>query len=71
MSGMEFERWEATMSIHFISPASVEFTGRVAEWRRRTRSRNELMNLGDHVLRDLPFSNAQIRTEASKWFWQS
>ena len=49
---------------------SHNFAGRFVEWRRRSRSRNELMNLSDHVLRDLPFTKADIRAEVNKWFWQ-
>ncbi len=41
------------MSIHFISPASVEFTRRVAEWRRQPWTRNEIMELSERQLADL------------------
>ena len=58
------------MSIHSSNSTSRNFAGRIAEWRRRSRSRSELMNLGDHVLRDLPFTKADLRAEADKWFWQ-
>jgi uncharacterized protein YjiS (DUF1127 family) len=39
------------------------------EWRRRLRSRSELMNLGDGSLRDIGLSRGEAKTEASKPFW--
>ena len=39
------------------------------EWRRRIRSRNELMNLGDGSLRDIGLNRGDAKGEASKPFW--
>lgn len=41
----------------------------VLEWRRRARSRAELLTAGDRVLRDMGVSHASACFEASKPFW--
>ncbi len=41
------------MSIHFISPASVEFTRHVVEWRRQPWTRNKMMELSERQLAEL------------------
>lgn len=42
---------------------------RLYEWRRRVRSRGELMNLSDAELRDIGLSRSEAEVEASKVFW--
>lgn len=42
-----------------------------AEWRRRARSRSELMNLSDTDLRDIGVSRCSREIEASKPFWMA
>lgn len=42
-----------------------------AEWRRRARSRNELINLSDADLRDIGLSRCSTEIEASKPFWMA
>jgi uncharacterized protein YjiS (DUF1127 family) len=46
-----------------------EVTRHVAEWRIRARSRNELINLSDRILRDIGVSRSDTEFEASKPFW--
>ncbi len=41
------------MCIHFISPASVEFTRQIAEWRRQPWPRNEVAELSACLMADL------------------
>jgi uncharacterized protein YjiS (DUF1127 family) len=43
----------------------------LAEWRRRARSRSELMNLSDADLRDIGLSRCSTDIEASKPFWMA
>jgi len=43
---------------------------RVAEWRRRARSRGDLMALGDRELSDLHLTRCDALYEASKPFWK-
>ncbi|MFZ2075589.1 MAG: DUF1127 domain-containing protein [Xanthobacteraceae bacterium] len=43
----------------------------LAEWRVRARSRNELMNLNDRLLRDIGVSPYEAVSEASKPFWMA
>ena len=41
----------------------------LAEWRRRARSRNELMGLSDRDLQDIGVARCSADFEASKPFW--
>lgn len=41
------------------------------EWRRRVRSRNELINLSDADLRDIGLSRCSSEIEAAKPFWMA
>jgi len=43
---------------------------RIGEWRRRARSRHELMMLGDGTLHDIGVSRCDAAFESSKPFWQ-
>jgi uncharacterized protein YjiS (DUF1127 family) len=55
----------------FAAPVSrIAIAARVAEWRRRTRSRYELTTFADHQFGDLPFARTEARAEVAKWFWQ-
>ncbi len=44
---------------------------RFAEWRSQTRSRNELMDLDDHVLQDIGVARRSVSFEAAKPFWMA
>jgi len=48
------------MSIHFISPASVEFTRHVAAWRRQPRSRVGFRELSERQLAELRWPLADV-----------
>lgn len=41
------------MSIHFISPATLEFTGHISAWRRQPQAPSELSSLNKRQLADL------------------
>ena len=41
----------------------------IVEWRRRVRSRYELMSLGDAELRDIGVARGEADFEHSKSFW--
>jgi len=43
----------------------------VFTWLERHRSRNELLRLDDHMLKDIGLSSADVENEAGKTFWQS
>jgi len=43
----------------------------LAEWRQRTRSRHELLNLSDRTLEDIGISQCTARFEASRPFWMA
>ncbi len=42
----------------------------VREWRRRSRSRRDLMTLGERDLRDVRLTRSEAVQEGSKPFWQ-
>jgi uncharacterized protein YjiS (DUF1127 family) len=46
-------------------------TSSFAEWRLRTRSRNELMNLSESCLRDIGLSRCDVQFGSSKPFWMA
>ena len=40
-------------------------------WLERARQRRQLRQLGDHMLKDIGLSRADVDAEASKPFWQA
>jgi uncharacterized protein YjiS (DUF1127 family) len=67
------ERAMSTMSLDITIVRHASPWGQVkrslAEWRRRARTRNELMNLDYRMLQDVGISRATADFEASKPFW--
>ncbi len=43
----------------------------LVEWRRRARSRRELIGLSDRCLQDIGISRCTVDFEASKPFWMA
>ena len=43
---------------------------KLAKWRSRARSRNELMSLSDRCLQDIDISRCTSDIEATKPFWR-
>lgn len=52
------------------SPVAKRFIETIREWRRRARSRRDLMGLSERELWDLCLSRADARREADKAFWR-
>jgi uncharacterized protein YjiS (DUF1127 family) len=52
------------------SIAVKSFIGTVREWRRRARSREDLMALDPRDLRDLRLTRLDVLREARKSFWK-
>jgi uncharacterized protein YjiS (DUF1127 family) len=48
-----------------------QFKHAFTEWRRRVRSRDELMGLSDRSLRDIGLSRCDAAAEARKPFWMA
>ena len=48
------------MSIHFISPASVDFTRKVATWRRQPQVDSGFRDLTDRQVAELRWPTADI-----------
>ena len=40
-------------------------------WLERARQRRQLQQLGDHMLKDIGLSRADVEAEASKPFWRA
>jgi uncharacterized protein YjiS (DUF1127 family) len=54
-----------------IAEISTALIARLREWRRRARSRNELLTLTGNDLRDIGWSRAEAEAEARKAFWEA
>lgn len=44
---------------------------RVSLWRHRFRSRRDLADLDEHLLRDIGLDTVQVRSEVDKPFWKA
>lgn len=62
-------------NVTFRCPRRVSLWSEVAqyltEWRRRSRSRAELLTLDDMSLRDIGISRCTAQSEAAKPFWMA
>jgi hypothetical protein len=68
---MEFSEMETAMPTKFLNPTGrAAIAERIAERQRRSNDCGDLIMLGERDLPDAPFSKAEARTEALKWFWQ-
>ena len=53
-----------------VLPALRRFSAMIGEWRRRARSRRELLALDDHMLKDIGITRVDAQYEAAKSFWR-
>jgi uncharacterized protein YjiS (DUF1127 family) len=53
-----------------LLPALWRFTTVIREWRRRARSRRELLALDDRVLKDIGITRLDALYDATKPFWR-
>jgi uncharacterized protein YjiS (DUF1127 family) len=60
----------AFASANAISSFGERFLDTVREWRRRSRSRNELSKLGERDLRDVRLTRCDVMSETGKPFWK-
>ena len=51
-------------------PALRRLASMIREWRRRTRSRRELLTLNEHLLKDIGITRFDAQYEATKPFWR-
>lgn len=42
----------------------------LSAWAQRRRSRNALVDMPEHLLRDIGLSTREAHWEARKWFWR-
>ncbi len=43
----------------------------LGEWNERSRQRRHLLQLSDHLLRDIGVTRVQVEAEAAKPFWRA
>jgi uncharacterized protein YjiS (DUF1127 family) len=53
-----------------VLPAVRRIPAVIGEWRRRARSRRELLALDDHMLKDIGIARVDAQYEAAKSFWR-
>jgi len=53
-----------------VFPAVRRFSAMIREWRRRARSRRELLALDDRMLKDIGITRIDAQREAAKPFWR-
>ena len=53
-----------------VLPALRRLPAMIGEWRRRARSRRELLALDDHMLKDIGITRVDAQYEAAKSFWR-
>jgi uncharacterized protein YjiS (DUF1127 family) len=58
------------LTVDASSIAVKRIVGTIREWRRRARSRQDLMALGPRDLRDLRLTRVDVLREARKSFWK-
>ena len=58
-----------------VAPAAAEpragIAALVREWLRRSRTRSEITELDDHLLRDIGLTRFDAAVESRKLFWQA
>jgi uncharacterized protein YjiS (DUF1127 family) len=76
-SSLRSSRLAHLADLSFVSWISLEFVrwgahsaACIAEWRRRARSRRDLMTLNDRELSDAHLTRCDALNEASKPFWK-
>jgi uncharacterized protein YjiS (DUF1127 family) len=63
-------RRDALAIANAIPSLRKKFAETLRKWRRRYRSRRDLITLSDRDLWDMRLTRAEARQEASKPFWQ-
>ena len=53
-----------------LAVVAVRFASLLVTWETRRRTRMHLLELDDHLLRDVGLTRAQAEAEAARSFWQ-
>ena len=64
-------RGNALANAKAMSPLGERFIEIVREWRRRSRSRRELLTLGERDLHDVRLTRCDTMSETGKPFWKA
>lgn len=43
---------------------------KIVKWYQNYTTRHKMTALPDHLLKDIGLTRREVRSEASKWFWQ-
>ena len=67
-----FAEAEALVVLPWLSvlPTLRRLPAMIGEWRRRARSRRDLLGLNDYLLKDIGITRAEAQYEAAKSFWR-
>ncbi|NOD63292.1 MULTISPECIES: DUF1127 domain-containing protein [unclassified Ruegeria] len=60
----------ASPRLPLIAVLAVRFAAAVTQWERRRRSRVNLGNLDDRLLKDVGLTRMQADREVKRYFWQ-
>ena len=64
------DHWAPDRSERGRAAALRRIAAAIGLWRRRARSRQQLCELNDHLLKDIGLSREAARFEAAKPFWR-
>lgn len=56
--------------VQFAEKTASTVKATVAEWSRRTKSRNDLARMNSRMLQDIGLDRAEVQMEISKPFWK-
>jgi len=59
------------ISLKGLGTLIVSATDTVLDWQDRVRQRRNLLEMDDHLLRDIGLSRADLEHEAAKPFWRA
>lgn len=63
-------RLNTTQKLPLLAVVAVRFASLVVSWEMRRRTRLHLVNLDDHLLRDVGLTRDEAKIEAARMFWQ-
>ena len=56
--------------VQHIEASAVKALNTLSIWGARSRERQQLSELNDHMLEDIGLTRAQVTVEVGKYFWQ-
>jgi len=59
------------ISVKGLGTLIVKATDTVLDWQDRARQRHSMLEMDDHLLRDIGLSRSDLENEAAKPFWRA